>query len=333
MTLVVEDERIATHLAGAEHQLRARDVRHLPLPVRRVRDLMIDALAAYRRSGRFPRNHTKRALTPVFIDEHGTRCAMAHLLELVGAQALVQRVHRNNNLARIRDLAGDAELVRWLAAMGLTVDEAARIQPSYCARRSDCYCGQVRTPRGVGEGVVVRRDTGSSFVRIAKVYKGEGFAVGDEIALNNSSAPAGTTVVVGIDGVDELAAIPIPAERVSFTSCNELLAGLPRLTLGEIVDAYGPSCNDKLHAMDVRFDELVCGELPDGGSVVRDTGARDAVATPPDGAGFDAATSAPPTAVLSDDGGCSMTTPSMFNGATVLAIIAAAALTRRLTLK
>lgn len=123
-----EDARIEEHLLGAEQLLRERDVSHLPLPVRRVRQLVIDALAEYRNGQRFPRNHAREGLTPVFIDEHGTRCAMAHLLELVGAHALVARVARDHNLARIRELARDPELLRWLAAMGLTIDEAARVQ-------------------------------------------------------------------------------------------------------------------------------------------------------------------------------------------------------------
>ncbi len=126
-----EDARIEKHIRWAEERLRARDASHLPLAVRHVRDRLIEALAEYRRAGRFPRNHVRGALTPVFIDEHGTRCAMAHLLELVGAHSLVARVASTNNLASIHELASDPELLMWLAAMGLTIDEAASIQPSY----------------------------------------------------------------------------------------------------------------------------------------------------------------------------------------------------------
>jgi len=126
-----EDARVAAGLAGAESELRRRDVSHLPIAVRRVRSFLLDSLRDYRLAGRYPRNHSRREPTPVFIDAHGTRCAMAHLLETMGAYALVARVARDANLARIHDLASDPELLRWLAAMGLTVDEAARIQPTY----------------------------------------------------------------------------------------------------------------------------------------------------------------------------------------------------------
>ena len=110
LDLVSEDARIARHLAGAEQQLRARDVRHLSHAHRVVRSFVIEALRSYRLAGRFPRNLVRSARTPVFIDPYGTRCAMAHLLEAVGAHALVARVARDANLARIHDLAGDPEL-------------------------------------------------------------------------------------------------------------------------------------------------------------------------------------------------------------------------------
>jgi len=67
----------------------------------------------------------------VFVDEHGTRCAMAYLIERSGEPTLVSRIARTRNLARIRDLAGDPELVAWLDRNGITIAEAARIQPAY----------------------------------------------------------------------------------------------------------------------------------------------------------------------------------------------------------
>jgi hypothetical protein len=74
-------------------------------------------------------------LTPVFIDEHGTRCAMAHLIEEGGGADLAHAIARGENLAFVPQLAADAryrpELVAWLDRNGLTAAEAARIQPAY----------------------------------------------------------------------------------------------------------------------------------------------------------------------------------------------------------
>ena len=66
---------------------------------------------------------------PYFIDADGTRCAMAHLLELGGAAALVARIANEKNNAFVEELANGQELPAWLDASGLSVAEAARIQP------------------------------------------------------------------------------------------------------------------------------------------------------------------------------------------------------------
>ena len=124
--------RIRRHLESAEALLAAREVSTLTAAQRAARTRCVAELRAYRSRGVFPHNHqAPGGRTPVFIDEHGTRCAMAHLIECSGERALVQRIARKRNLARIRDLAGDAELVAWLDRNGLTLEEAARIQPQY----------------------------------------------------------------------------------------------------------------------------------------------------------------------------------------------------------
>ncbi len=58
---------------------------------------------------------------------------MAHLIEVSGHGDLVQRVAAIRNHAFVRELAGDEELGEWLRAHGLTLAEAARIQPTYDA--------------------------------------------------------------------------------------------------------------------------------------------------------------------------------------------------------
>ena len=89
-------------------------------------------LHAYWTTGVFPHNHDfPGERRPYFVDRHGTRCAMAYLIEHAGGAALVHRVAATANNARVQELAGDPELVAWLDRNGMTADEAARVQPSY----------------------------------------------------------------------------------------------------------------------------------------------------------------------------------------------------------
>ncbi len=126
-----EVARVQLHLAGAEAQLRAAEVSAWSVEQRARRAEVIAELARYRRRGEFPRNLDHAARTPYFIDDRGVRCAMAHLIEVFGGASLVARVAATANNAYVRDLAGDPELIAWLVAHGLTVAEAARIQPGY----------------------------------------------------------------------------------------------------------------------------------------------------------------------------------------------------------
>lgn len=127
-----EIARIRHHLEGAEAVLLSRDDSTLTAAQRAARARLVVELRAYRLRGVFPHNHQWLGRrTPVFVDEHETRCAMAYLIEQSGAEALVSRIASTRNLARIRDLAGDPELGAWLDRHGLTLDEAARIQPEY----------------------------------------------------------------------------------------------------------------------------------------------------------------------------------------------------------
>ena len=137
VTPASEVERIQTHLATVEVELRAASTSTLSPEQRRRRATLIDELARYRESARFPRNLEHDRPTPFFIDDRGVRCAMAHLIETYGGAAFVARIAATANTAYVRELAGDEELRAWLADNGLTATEAARIQPTY--------------PRGTGE--------------------------------------------------------------------------------------------------------------------------------------------------------------------------------------
>jgi hypothetical protein len=68
---------------------------------------------------------------PFFRDSRGVLCAMAYLIERSGRRDLVDRVALTRNNAFIPELADDPELRAWLDSAGLSVAEAARIQPEY----------------------------------------------------------------------------------------------------------------------------------------------------------------------------------------------------------
>lgn len=127
-----EVARIQRHLATVERELRSRDVSDLAPAQRAARARIIESLHAYRLRGVFPNNSDFRdRAVPYFIDRYGTRCALAYLIEQSGHGDLVGRVAVSRNNAFISELADNPELLAWLQQNGLTVGEAARIQPAY----------------------------------------------------------------------------------------------------------------------------------------------------------------------------------------------------------
>ncbi len=170
-----------------------------------ARALLLDALQDYWRAGRFPKNPGFPWQVPVFVDAEGTRCAIAHLMELGGAGELVGEIAAARNFAFVRELAHDPRVAAWLAAAGLTVDEAAEIQPAYCQSTwSECVCGDGLVHRfpsagadGVLEAVTVWKsgvegiqvtatygDTGSATVgAVYKVKEGNVFGPGATVLV------------------------------------------------------------------------------------------------------------------------------------------------------
>jgi hypothetical protein len=164
---VIEQRRVEAHLRGAEQLARRRNPRLDSLRARN-RALLLDELARYRKAGRFPRNHEFRnALVPHFVDTHGTRCALAHLLEISGQAELVRDIATYRNNARVRELSSSAELIAWLASAGLSLEEAARIQPSYCypTHAEECFCSPQGPAPIVAIGTILGAE-GEGLVRV-----------------------------------------------------------------------------------------------------------------------------------------------------------------------
>lgn len=226
-TLRHETARVAHHIAGAERVVARSKAR--PTRVKRlIRALLLEELAAYRERGTFPlnRDFSDRPM-PYFIDAGGTRCAMAHLMELGGAAALVARLAAERNNAFVSELGGEPEVLAWLDAAGLDVAEAARIQPSYsCADNASAICGFDSTtavaggvgpeaqPTGVLEVVITEiTATGALNARI-EAYYGDvgGLRVGTEISTYVPDAPVGTTVLVPVSATSTAARVRAAAD-------------------------------------------------------------------------------------------------------------------------
>lgn len=130
--LRAESVRLVAHFDSVDNELRTADVSHLDAQQRAMRVKLIAWLRDYRNAGTFPENDrfADRAM-PFFRDTHGTLCAMAYLIDRSGRGDIVDHIARTRNNAFIHELVDDAALVAWVDRSGLTVDEAARIQPMY----------------------------------------------------------------------------------------------------------------------------------------------------------------------------------------------------------
>jgi len=129
-----EQTRLRLHFDSAEREVRGHPVTGLSIAQRAARMRALDRVHAYAARGVFPTNPDfPGKFVPYFIDRiTGTRCGMAYLIEQSGDTGFVARVAATNNNARIPDLKDDPDLVTWLERNGLTLEEAARIQPTYC---------------------------------------------------------------------------------------------------------------------------------------------------------------------------------------------------------
>jgi len=110
-------------------ELRARDVSDLAVEKRAARTRAIDLLSDYAEQAHFTVHHMAWPRSqPLFIDESGTRCALASVLDGFGEDVVVQRLAVECNDAYLAEIPEDPDVVRVLDELGLTIDEAAYIQ-------------------------------------------------------------------------------------------------------------------------------------------------------------------------------------------------------------
>jgi hypothetical protein len=128
----LEVARLRAHFDSVDAELRDSKALQLTPGQRTARVTLIGWLRDYREAGTFPRNdRSLKQAMPIFRDSRGVLCAMAYLIERWGRRELIDRVALTRNHAFIPELADDPELRTWLDSVGLSVEEAARIQPSY----------------------------------------------------------------------------------------------------------------------------------------------------------------------------------------------------------
>jgi hypothetical protein len=96
-----------------------------------ARLVQLQRLAAYRDRGIFPLNEGQSAhAAPIFVDRHGTDCAVGHLMRCSGWTKDVDSIEKSNNLVYVPD-ATQSAIATWVLTSGLTLEEAALIQPGY----------------------------------------------------------------------------------------------------------------------------------------------------------------------------------------------------------
>ena len=134
---------------------------------------------------------------------------MAALLESTGDHALVRRVARAHNLAYVPALGGDPALGAWLTRHGISLAEAARIQPAYAAHTEARWQPTVSVVAGATGGAST--DTGAQValapalrLGVRRVIRGStdhGNSVYGSLALTVEYARA---VVLGVGGTHHL---------------------------------------------------------------------------------------------------------------------------------
>lgn len=147
-----EVARVRAHLEQVERELLAGPPPSLTPDQSARRAEVILHLRRYLEAERYPTNRISEAPTPIFIDDDGARCAVAALLEASGHHALVARIARTRNLAYLEELADEPALVAWLVDHGLTLAEAARIQPTYDGGMHSTWRPTVGVVAGVAGG-------------------------------------------------------------------------------------------------------------------------------------------------------------------------------------
>lgn len=123
-------DRIATHLHRVQQHLATHRPEGLSTTQSANRDRLLDRLKAYAGRGIFPENHVLPQRNPIFIDPHGTACAVGQLMIESGHRDLAERIDSEMETAYLHEIQLP-EVDAWAVAHGFTRAELAWIQPGY----------------------------------------------------------------------------------------------------------------------------------------------------------------------------------------------------------
>ncbi|MEO0460855.1 MAG: hypothetical protein AAF219_08425 [Myxococcota bacterium] len=241
-----ETRRLVSHFKKVLDELASADVEHLTSEQRRRRSARIRELSSYAASAQFARNTDfSDARVPYFVDGSGTRCAMAHVIEQSGSAELVARIATEENNAFIPELSEDRELRSWLDRNGLSLEEAARIQPAYGFDETNR--DRTRVARGVSIGL-------------------SGATLAINFATDHESLLGGV-LGIGAAGAAYVSTFGMKQrgnEDLSFSRGITLVAGTAALTSGivSLVRRATDSSDERF----VHFDDLAVGSWTDESS-------------------------------------------------------------------
>lgn len=135
VNFATEAERIRTHLLLVRDRLMSREVEGLSASARERRAALLVRLGDYAEGRTFPKNNMVAYRNPVFIDQHGTACAVGWLMIESGHRGLAEAISEGMNLGYVREIISDARfataVAEWASTHGFTANELAWIQPAY----------------------------------------------------------------------------------------------------------------------------------------------------------------------------------------------------------
>lgn len=125
-----EKLRMREHFLAVRARLAAAKPTRPELAAQRAK--LIGFLDRYIEQGITPANEQLPWRTPVFIDQHGTICAVGYLIEQSAGRALAEKIAATHRYSLLEEIAADIPEVRqWVEASGFSLEELGSIQPGY----------------------------------------------------------------------------------------------------------------------------------------------------------------------------------------------------------
>ena len=111
----------AMHLIDAQNAKTPRERALIRAELANERQLRIQRLKFYRQRCVFPQNNGQAEdATPIFVDDHGTHCAVGYLMHQSGNDDAVAKIVATNNLVYVNNVS-TGPLVDWIADRHLEI--------------------------------------------------------------------------------------------------------------------------------------------------------------------------------------------------------------------